>query len=172
MGKLMAEQSIGLVYGGGDLGLMGAIAHGVFENGGSVVGVIPKSLYKVVTKCLGETIVTDTMHERKMKIYELSDAFLALPGGLGTLDELFETLTWQQLGIHAKPVAVLNTEKFYDPMLTMIQGAKDTGFVGPEKRLNVFNVAADVIPGFQELLKQATPQSVVEWDAESKLKVI
>ena len=128
----------------------------------------------MVTKVVGETIVTETMHERKMKIYELSRCFLALPGGLGTMDELFEVLTWQQLGIHAKPVAVLNMEKFYDPLLRMLENAQQEGFCREQdsKRCNVFNDWKDVIPGFEELLQKQTPDAVIEWDANSKLKVL
>lgn len=106
------------VYGGGDLGLMGAVATAVNENGGNVTGVIPQSLYNVVNKAVGTTVIVDTMHERKMKIYQISDAFLALPGGLGTLDELFEVLTWQQLGIHNRPVAILNIEGLFSPSVS------------------------------------------------------
>jgi uncharacterized protein (TIGR00730 family) len=151
-----------LVYGGGDLGLMGAVAHGVFENGGSVTGVIPQSLYNVVNKAIGETVVVDTMHERKMRIYQLSSAFLALPGGLGTLDELFEVLTWQQLGIHKKPVAILNIDGFFDPVLAMIASAKEKGFIRVnENRLNVFSSAEQVLPGFEELFKVTVTSNLV-----------
>ncbi len=124
---LLRVDEIIQVYGGGDLGLMGAVASAVSENGGHVTGVIPQSLYNVVNKAVGTTVIVDTMHERKMKIYEMSSAFLALPGGLGTLDELFEVLTWQQLGIHNRPVAVLNVEGFFDPIIDMISKAKEKG---------------------------------------------
>ncbi len=164
LGKLIA-QTPGwgqLVYGGGDLGLMGAVAHGVFENGGVVTGVIPQSLYNVVNKGIGETIVVNTMHERKQRIYDLSSAFLALPGGLGTLDELFEVLTWQQLGIHKKPVAILNTDGFFDPILAMIGAAKEKGFIRQnENRLNVFQTPAQVLPGFEELFKVSVTSNLV-----------
>ncbi len=151
-----------LVYGGGDLGLMGAVAHSVVENGGSVTGVIPQSLYNVVNKGIGNTVVVDTMHERKMEIYKLSKAFLALPGGVGTLDELFEVITWQQLGIHKRPVAILNTDGYFDPILQMMAKAKEKGFIRPtENRLHVFNSPEEVLPGFEELFKTEVTSTVV-----------
>jgi uncharacterized protein (TIGR00730 family) len=174
LGKAMAERGIALVYGGGDLGVMGAISHGVHENGGKVTGVIPNSLYKTVNKCIGETVIVDTMHERKMKIYEISDCFLALPGGVGTLDELFEVLTWQQLGIHRKPIAVLNIDEFYDPLLSMLGLAKEKGFIreNDQKRVNVFQASGEVLDGFEKLKQEEVPQSFMKWDEHSSLKLI
>ncbi len=152
------------VYGGGDLGLMGAVSHAVVENGGHVTGVIPQSLYNVVNKPIGDTVIVDTMHERKMKIYQMSSVFLALPGGLGTLDELFEVLTWQQLGIHNRPVAVLNVDGFFDPILEMISKAKEKGFIRTnENRLKVFASADEVIDGFEDLLARGGIQGNLKW---------
>ena len=132
----LAKQSIGIVYGGGNVGIMGVIADAALAAGGEVIGVIPESL---LAKELGhggvtELHVTRTMHERKQKMVDLSDAFIALPGGFGTLDELFETLTWLQLGFHGKPVGLLNVAGFFDHLLTFLDHMSTTGFLKPEHR--------------------------------------
>lgn len=136
MAAYLAKQSIGIVYGGGNVGIMGVIADAALAAGGEVIGVIPESL---LAKELGhggvtELHVTRTMHERKQKMVDLSDAFIALPGGFGTLDELFETLTWLQLGFHGKPVGLLNVEGFFDHLLTFLDHMSTTGFLKPEHR--------------------------------------
>ena len=132
----LAKQGIGIVYGGGNVGIMGVIADAALAAGGEVIGVIPESL---LAKELGhggvtELHVTRTMHERKQKMVDLSDAFIALPGGFGTLDELFETLTWLQLGFHGKPVGLLNVAGFFDHLLTFLDHMSTTGFLKPEHR--------------------------------------
>ena len=131
LGQLMAERGIGLVTGGGSVGLMGVVADAVLEAGGEALGVIPRRL---VDRELGHDSMTtlyvvDTMHERKALMHELSDAFVALPGGYGTLDELFEALTWRQLGIHGKPVAVLDTLGYWQPLLALCDALAGGGFV-------------------------------------------
>ena len=136
MAAYLAKQGIGIVYGGGNVGIMGVIADAALAAGGEVIGVIPESL---LAKELGhggvtELHVTRTMHERKQKMVDLSDAFIALPGGFGTLDELFETLTWLQLGFHGKPVGLLNVEGFFDHLLTFLDHMSTTGFLKPEHR--------------------------------------
>ena len=136
MAAYLAKQSIGIVYGGGNVGIMGVIADAALAAGGEVIGVIPESL---LAKELGhggvtELHVTRTMHERKQKMVDLSDAFIALPGGFGTLDELFETLTWLQLGFHGKPVGLLNVAGFFDHLLTFLDHMSTTGFLKPEHR--------------------------------------
>jgi len=132
----LAKQGIGIVYGGGNVGIMGVIADAALAAGGEVIGVIPESL---LAKELGhggvtELHVTRSMHERKQKMVDLSDAFIALPGGFGTLDELFETLTWLQLGFHGKPVGLLNVAGFFDHLLTFLDHMSTTGFLKPEHR--------------------------------------
>ena len=136
MAAYLAKQSIGIVYGGGNVGIMGVIADAALAAGGEVIGVIPESL---LAKELGhggvtELHVTRSMHERKQKMVDLSDAFIALPGGFGTLDELFETLTWLQLGFHGKPVGLLNVAGFFDHLLTFLDHMSTTGFLKPEHR--------------------------------------
>lgn len=130
-GALLAGRGHGLVYGGGSVGLMGALAQAVLEAGGHVTGVIPRFMEarEVAHRDLSALEWVDSMHARKARMAELSDAFVALPGGWGTLDELFEILTWAQLGLHEKPVAMLNLEGFFDPLLTFLRGAQEAGFV-------------------------------------------
>ena len=131
LGKTLAEQNIELVYGGANVGLMGAVANGVLDNNGKAIGVLPTLLQKVEIghNNLTELIIVETMHQRKTKMDELSDGIITLPGGFGTLEEFFEMLTWAQLGLHKKPVAILNTNGFYDELLSLIQKMVDNGFL-------------------------------------------
>ncbi len=130
-GTLLARRGIGVVYGGGRVGLMGALADAVLAAGGEVVGVIPHGLWnrEVGHPTVASMHVVDTMHERKALMMELADGFIALPGGIGTLEELFEVWTWGQLGIHRKPCAVLNVAGYYDALLAFVGGAVEHGFV-------------------------------------------
>lgn len=136
LGNVLLEKGIGLVYGGGDVGLMGKIARTVFENGGEVVGVIPKALAEkeVAYKKLSDLRIVNSMHERKAVMAELSDGFMALPGGLGTVEEFFEILTWTQLGIHNKPCGILNVCGYYDYILKFVDQAIDDNFINKEHR--------------------------------------
>lgn len=122
LGKILASKGIELVYGGAKVGLMGSVANGVLDNGGKAIGVLPYFLQskEIAHEALTELILVNTMHERKLKIHELADGIIALPGGYGTLDELFEVLTWAQLGLHKKPIGILNIDDFYDDLLIMI----------------------------------------------------
>jgi uncharacterized protein (TIGR00730 family) len=131
LGKELAEQHIGLVYGGACIGLMGAVADAVMQNGGSVIGVIPQFLKtkEVAHAGLTELITVESMHERKTRMNDLCNGVIAMPGGYGTFEELFEMLTWAQLGLHAKPIGLLNTNKFYDPLISMVQQASQNGFL-------------------------------------------
>ncbi|MBK8090813.1 MAG: TIGR00730 family Rossman fold protein [Verrucomicrobiaceae bacterium] len=134
LGAYLARQGIGLVYGGGNVGLMGAVADGALSCGGEVIGVIPRSLME---KELGHSGITElrvvsSMHERKALMVDLSDAFIALPGGFGTMDELFETLTWLQLEFHSKPVGLLNVDGFFDGLIDFIAHMSRAGFLKPE----------------------------------------
>jgi uncharacterized protein (TIGR00730 family) len=136
LARYLVSEGIGIVYGGGNVGIMGIIADAALAAGGEVIGVIPESL---LAKELGhqgctELHITRSMHERKQLMVDLSDAFIALPGGFGTLDELFETLTWLQLGFHGKPVGLLNVAGFFDPLLTFLDHMTSAGFLKAEHR--------------------------------------
>jgi len=136
MGATLARRGLALVYGGGKTGLMGALADGVIENGGQVIGVIVENMNTpaLAHTGLARMEVTATIHQRKARMYELADGYAALPGGYGTFDELFETLTWAQIGEHAKPVGLLNVNGYYDPLLTMLDKAAAEGFIFDEHR--------------------------------------
>jgi uncharacterized protein (TIGR00730 family) len=136
LGKELAAREIGLVYGGGSVGLMGQIANAALEAGTSVIGFIPEHLTGKETMgyAIGELFVVATMHERKAKMAELSDAFVAMPGGFGTLDELFEAITWGQIGLHDKPIGLLNVDGFFDPLITYIDHCVTEGFIRPRHR--------------------------------------
>jgi uncharacterized protein (TIGR00730 family) len=147
VGTLIGRRGWQLVYGGGRAGLMGQLADAALEAGARVVGVIPKALMvrELGHPGLAELHVVDTMHQRKQLMAERSDAFLALPGGIGTLEELFEVWTWRQLGYHDKPVGVLNVGGYYDALLDFLQGTRREGFVNAEQ-LALLQVAADAPP--------------------------
>ncbi len=134
LGREMAARKIGLVYGGGSVGLMGVIADTILAGGGTVVGVITEQLQQLEVghDDLTRLEVVDTMHRRKERMYELADAIVAMPGGIGTYDELFESLTWNQLGIHNRPCGLLNVDGFYDPLLAQLERAWTEGFVRDE----------------------------------------
>jgi uncharacterized protein (TIGR00730 family) len=131
LGKLMAENNVGMIYGGGSSGIMGIVADAVMQNGGRVVGIIPHILVEWEQQHHGitELIIADDMHERKKKMYELCDAAVILPGGFGTLDELFEMLTWNQLSIHDKKIFILNSTGFFDHLLAHIFRLEQQGFL-------------------------------------------
>jgi len=152
-GKIMAEQRVSLVYGGGSKGLMGELAMSVHDHGGKVIGVIPEFLKarELAFKGAHELIVTKTMHERKQLMFDRADAFVALPGGIGTLEELVEQLTWSQLGRHRKPIAVANINGFWDPLCELIDHMKKSGFIHNELSFE-FGVAKkveDLLPMLQ-----------------------
>jgi uncharacterized protein (TIGR00730 family) len=151
MGRALAERGLGLVYGGGSTGLMGALADSALARGGEVLGVIPRALElrELAHGSLTTLHVVGSMHERKAKMAELADAFIAMPGGMGTLEEVAEILTWAQLGLHARPIGLLNVAGYYDPLIAFFDRALAEGFVRPEHR-RMLTVAKD--PG--ELLEQ------------------
>jgi len=134
LGSAMVDKNIDLVYGGASVGLMGALADAVLDGGGSVTGVIPKSLVnrEISHQGLTELVIVDSMHERKSMMADLSEAFIALPGGIGTMDELFEILTWAHLGIHQKPCALLNVAGYYDHLNAFVNYGVDQGFIRQE----------------------------------------
>ena len=136
VGGALAARGIGVVYGGGRLGLMGAVADAALKAGGEVIGIIPKALVglEVAHKGLTQLHVVDTMHQRKQAFTDLSDGFLTLPGGTGTMDELWEALSWAQLGYHSKPVGLLNVAGYYDGIVAYWEMMQDVGFLRPQHR--------------------------------------
>ena len=136
LGDTLARRKICLVFGGGQVGLMGKIAEAVRQRGGDVIGVIPRALYdkEVAFTGLTDLRVVESMHQRKALMEELSDAFIALPGGLGTIEEFFEVLTWAQLGMHRKPCGILNVRRYFDPLIEFLDHVRDRGFLEPEHR--------------------------------------
>jgi uncharacterized protein (TIGR00730 family) len=141
LGQRMAKEGLALVYGGGNVGLMGVVADAVLEAGGEVVGVIPGQLveWEVAHRGLTRLEVVDNMHERKARMFDLADGFVALPGGFGTLDEMFEMLTWRQLGIADKPCAFLDVQGFYAPLIGMLDRMVEERFLHPDQRRDLWH---------------------------------
>jgi uncharacterized protein (TIGR00730 family) len=150
LGKTFAENDVRLVYGGGSLGLMGALAKSTLDHGGSVTGIIPEFLTarENALARVQELIVTPDMHERKRLMFERSDAFIALPGGIGTLEELVEQLTWQQLGRHAKPILLANIDGFWEPLLALLTHMRATEFIRPTLAVEILKAerVEDILP--------------------------
>jgi uncharacterized protein (TIGR00730 family) len=163
LATLLAGRGIGVVYGGGNVGLMGVLADAALAAGGEVVGVIPRALLEreVGHTGLTELWVVGSMHERKALMAELSDGFIALPGGIGTLEELIEVYTWSQLGLHAKPCGVLNVRGYYDGLATFLDDAVSAGFLHPKHRA-VLSVADDA-EMLLELFAAFAPPQVGKW---------
>ena len=163
MGQALAKHDIGLVYGGGCVGLMGLIADAVLAEGGEVIGVIPEALEarEVAHRGLTELRVVRSMHERKALMAELSDAFVAMPGGYGTFEEFCEVITWVQLGLHEKPCGLLNVENYYAPLLALFDGAVAEGFVREVQRGIVLE--AQDPERMIELLTSYRPPRVDKW---------
>jgi uncharacterized protein (TIGR00730 family) len=149
-GRTLAKNRIELVYGGGSVGLMGALANAVIDHGGNVTGIIPEFLTarEHPMRLAQNLIITRDMHERKRKMFEHADAFVALPGGIGTLEELIEQLTWAQLGRHRKPILIANIDGFWDPLLVLIEHMRGLAFVPATSRLDVLIAEriADILP--------------------------
>jgi uncharacterized protein (TIGR00730 family) len=150
LGKIFAENHVRLVYGGGSVGLMGAVAKSVLDHGGSVTGIIPEFLRakENALSRVQEMVVTPDMHERKRLMFERSDAFVALPGGIGTLEELVEQMTWQQLGRHTKPVLLANIDNFWEPLLSLLTHMRATEFIRPTLNIDVLKAerVEDILP--------------------------
>ena len=150
LGKAIAENGIRLVYGGGSVGMMGAVASAVLDHGGAVTGIIPEFLRRSENALsrVQEMIVTPDMHERKRLMFERSDAFVALPGGIGTLEELVEQLTWKQLGRHEKPVLLANIDHFWEPLLSLLSHMRATQFIRAELSVEVLKAerVEDILP--------------------------
>jgi cytokinin riboside 5'-monophosphate phosphoribohydrolase len=141
-GRLLAENGHQLIYGGSSLGVMGTIADSVMVNGGDVIGVIPENLFRkeVAHQGITRLITVKDMHQRKSHMAELADAFIAFPGGFGTMEELFEIITWNQIGILLKPVTLMNIDGYYNPLIQMLDRGVETGFIKTDNR-NIVNVA-------------------------------
>jgi len=150
LGRALAANGIRLVYGGGRVGLMGVIADATLDAGGQVIGIIPAHLHDIEVghKKLTELHVVDSMHARKAKMFEMSDAFAILPGGLGTLDETFEMITWRQIGLHDKPILLVNYQDYWRPLLSLITHMINAGFVEREAHeyFTVVSELAEIIP--------------------------
>jgi len=164
LGYFIAESGIGLVYGGGSNGLMGEVARSVQANGGRVIGVIPEFLSakeRIFTEA-NELVVTATMHERKMTMFERADGFIVLPGGMGTLEELAEMSTWAQLDRHNKPIILCNIERYWQPLLVLLEHMRDEHFIRPglELKIDVASNAKEAVHRFVERIQKVEPQPV------------
>jgi uncharacterized protein (TIGR00730 family) len=164
LGQALTEHHFDLVYGGSRLGLMAEVANQVLSNGGHAIGVIPTGLFtgEIVHTGLSELIEVQDMHERKSTMNRLSDGFIALPGGLGTFEELFEVLSWAQLGIHNKPVGVLNVDGYYTPLLRLIDHAVEAGFVQAVHKELLID-AADAMTLLDKMKTYQTPSMTKKW---------
>jgi uncharacterized protein (TIGR00730 family) len=169
LGELLAERGIGVVFGGGCIGLMGAVADAALRKGGEVIGVIPESLVRreIAHKGVSKLHVVETMHQRKALMADLSDAFIALPGGYGTLEELLEAITWSQLGIQQKPCGLLNIEKYWDGLLAALDHAVDEQFVRPENAQLVL-VAQSPNRMLERLQEWTPPGHIEKWLDKSR----
>lgn len=163
LGKTLAQQNIELVYGGANVGLMGAVADGALNAGGKVIGVLPNFLQskEIAHLDLTELILVESMHERKTKMNDLCDGVIALPGGFGTLEELFEMLTWAQLGLHKKPIAILNVNGFYDALITLLQTMTEKRLLKEVNREML--LVSDNIDDLLDKMKNYVAPTVGKW---------
>lgn len=163
LGKALAKEDVTLIYGAAKIGIMGHIAEAVLSNGGKVIGVIPEflKLKEVVHLGLTDLITTENMHQRKLKMQELSDGFITLPGGFGTFEELFEIITWAQLGLHQKPIGLLNINGFYDELILMLEKMVKKGFLSVENYELL--IVEDQIGNLLRKMKGHKPTQVPKW---------
>lgn len=169
LGQTLAKQNIQLIYGGADVGLMGAVADGALNSGGKVIGVLPYFLQskEIAHKQITELILVETMHERKTKMNDLCDGVIVLPGGYGTLEEFFEMITWAQLGLHKKPIAVLNIDGFYDDLIKLVQMMVDKGFL---KQINrEMLLISDNIDEVLEMMRSYKAPTVGKWISKGEV---
>ncbi|MFC0604538.1 LOG family protein [Winogradskyella pulchriflava] len=169
LGKTFAEKNITLVYGAAKIGIMGKVAQGVIDNNGETIGVIPHFLKtkEIVHTELTELIVTDNMHDRKVIMYDKSDGFIIIPGGFGTMDEFFEITTWGQLGLHTKPIGILNTNGYYDALIMQCKMMVSRGFL---KQENLDAVVVDTtIDGLLEKMNNYKPLPAPQWLNKERL---
>lgn len=169
LGETLAKQNIQLIYGGANVGLMGAVADGVLQKGGKAIGVLPHFLQskEIAHQNLTELILVETMHERKTKMNELCDGVIVLPGGYGTLEEFFEMITWAQLGLHKKPIAILNIDGFYDDLIKLVQTMVDKGFL---KQINQeMLLVGDSIDALLEKMRNYQAPTVGKWISKEEV---
>ena len=168
LGRTMAEQGLALVYGGGNVGLMGIVADAVLGHGGEVIGVIPQQLvdWEVAHRGVTRLEVVDSMHTRKQRMFELSDGFIALPGGFGTLDEMFEMLTWRQLGLGKKPCAFLDVQGFWQPLMTMLDTMVRERFLHADQRTDMWD--GDDIDAMLAWMRAYVPAQADKWLDEKR----
>lgn len=169
LGQTLAKQNIQLIYGGANVGLMGAVADGVLLEGGKAIGVLPHFLQskEIAHQNLTELILVETMHERKTKMNDLCDGVIVLPGGYGTLEEFFEMITWAQLGLHKKPIAILNIDGFYDDLIKLVQTMVDKGFL---KQINQdMLLVSDSIDALLEKMKNYQAPAVGKWISKEEV---
>ncbi|ATE72171.1 TIGR00730 family Rossman fold protein [Lysobacter capsici] len=172
LGHRLAKDGIALVYGGGNVGLMGVVADAVLEGGGEVIGVIPEQLvnWEVAHRGLSKLEIVGSMHERKARMFDLADGFVALPGGFGTLDEMFEMLTWRQLGIGNKPCAFLDIDGFYAPLMAMLDRMVAERFVHADQRNDLWH--GDDIDAMLGWMQGYTPAAASKWMDEKRRKAL
>ncbi|KIC64720.1 LOG family protein [Chryseobacterium taiwanense] len=169
LGQTLAKQDIQLIYGGADVGLMGAVADGALHSGGKVIGILPHFLQskEIAHKQLTELILVETMHERKTKMNDLCDGVIVLPGGYGTLEEFFEMITWAQLGLHKKPIVLLNIDGFYDDLIKLVQTMVDKGFL---KQINrEMLLISDNIDEVLEMMRNYKAPTVGKWISKGEV---
>ncbi|KAI8548929.1 hypothetical protein RHMOL_Rhmol07G0311500 [Rhododendron molle] len=174
LGKELVERKIDLVYGGGSVGLMGLVSQAVYDGGRHVLGVIPRTLMprEITGETVGEVRPVSDMHQRKAEMARQADAFIALPGGYGTLEELLEVITWAQLGIHDKPVGLLNVDGFYNSLLCFVDKAVDEGFIAPSARHIIISAptAHELMAKLEEYVpKHSGVASKLTWEMEEQL---
>jgi hypothetical protein len=164
LGQILANQNITLVYGAGKTGLMGAVANGVLDNNGKVIGVVPKLLNEpqLIHANLTELVVLPNIHQRKARMSELADAFIALPGGFGTFDELFETLTWAQIGIHQKPIGLLNVNHYFEPLMSMVEHALNENFIYAEHKVLLI-IDDEPLNLLEKITRFQQPEGLKRW---------
>lgn len=169
LGQTLAKQNIQLIYGGANVGLMGAVADGVLQEGGKAIGVLPHFLQskEIAHQNLTELILVETMHERKTKMNDLCDGVIVLPGGYGTLEEFFEMITWAQLGLHKKPIAILNIDGFYDDLIKLVQTMVAKGFL---KQINQeMLLVGDSIDALLEKMRNYQAPTVGKWISKEEV---
>lgn len=173
LGRAMAAADIRLIYGGGSVGLMGTVARAVLGSGGKVTGIIPRFLQGRERKMedLTETILTDDMHQRKMLMFEHADAFVALPGGVGTLEEVVEQITWAQLGRHRKPVLIGNIDGFWESLVTLLEAMRAQGFIRREMDVSylVARTAEEIVPMLMRAVETMPPRALEQTAAAAPL---
>ncbi len=169
LGKTLSENQIELIYGGAQVGLMGKVAEGVLSQNGKVTGIIPEFLKtkEIAHNSLSELITVKTMHERKAKLHEMSDAFIALPGGFGTMEELFEILTWAQLSLHKKPIGILNIKGYYDPLIQLVEKMIEEGLLKSEYKGML--LISDSIEDLLSQMNLYEAPELIKWDSSEML---